>query len=152
MISKGFTCKTLCGKNSYEKEELMQSNRSTYRGSPKTGYYGHSQKQVFHLGSLEIDSAKGSVFFRGSPVLLDEKEYGIILLFATHPGTPLPWEYFHNALWNHPDPQGEQLVFQCVKHLRDVLHLGETEESWKIISVQTDRGAGYCFVPPSSFP
>lgn len=129
----------------------MRPNRSANKAFQKAGCHVHYSKQVFHLGSLEIDSAKGSVFFRGTPVLLDEKEYGIILLFATHPGMPLPWEYFHNALWNHPDPQGERLVFQCVKHLRDVLHMGETEESWKIISVQTDRGAGYRFDPPSSF-
>ena len=103
-------------------------------------------KRKFRLGELEIDSAKRTVTQNGEDIILDEKEYGILLFLVYYRGQTLPWDFFYNVLWNHPTLGKAQEVIDRISHLQNIL-LKVQPTTYHITLVDTDRGVGFCFEP-----
>ena len=109
--------------------------------SPKH-YPGYDFPKIICLGTVKLDRVKREVYLLTRVLPLESKEYGILELLATHINQALPWDYFHNVLWNHPDPNGQCEIVRRVTHLCQLLKWSESSVPCRVSFVSTPRGLG----------
>lgn len=103
-------------------------------------------KGIYEYGSLKIDQPKHEVSVSGHLIELDQRDFNILCLLISHSNEALPCDYFHNALWPHPDLEhGEQEVTSCIQRLQEKLRMEQLGLPCQIKCVDTPRGKGYCF-------
>ena len=96
-------------------------------------------------GALSIDHVQRLVLCRGLPVRLTPLEFRLIDAFTRHPGQVLSAEQLIEHCWGHEAGVSRDQVKPYVSYLRR--KLGERADGWQLI--ETVRGFGYRYVPPS---
>jgi DNA-binding response OmpR family regulator len=96
-------------------------------------------------GALSIDHAQRLVLCRGLPVRLTPLEFRLIDAFTRHPGQVLSVDQLVELVWGHSAGVSFDQVKLYVSYLRK--KLGERADGWQ--PIETVRGFGYRYVPPS---
>jgi len=89
-------------------------------------------------GALTIHLLSGQAFVNGVDMLLTQKEYALLLLFARHEGRSISAEYLYEKVWGQLMNRDANAIRNQVSNLRKKL----TGSGYTIAST---RGEGYCF-------
>lgn len=101
-------------------------------------------KEMYCLGPLAIDISAEVATLDGNILPLSHQELSILTLLITHPTEVLPWEFLHNAVWNHPNPQhGLEEVTAAIDSLREKVILATADSPFVLTKQETARGLGY---------
>lgn len=90
------------------------------------------------LGALELDIIASMALLSGRDLILTQKEFALLSLFAQNEGTVLSAEYLYQKVWKAPLVEDTQAVRASVSRLRAKL----TGSGYTITSL---RNEGYCF-------
>ncbi len=104
------------------------------RCAPKTAE--SENKKVLTFGKISLDKEKHTVSANNTPVELTYKEFEILKLFLTHPGTVFTRDSLFNSVWGEDWCGETRTVDMHIKTLRK--KLGECGEA-----IETVRGVGY---------
>jgi DNA-binding response OmpR family regulator len=124
----------------FGRQELLARIEALLRRTPQS-----SQAENYDDGVLAIDYASRSVVFRGLPVRLTPLEFRLLAAFARHAGQVLSADQLMEQGWGHAAGVSRDQVKLYVSYLRR--KLGEAPDGSQ--PIQTVRGFGYRYVPPS---
>lgn len=124
----------------FGRQELLMRIEALLRRAPEPTHLEH-----YEDGALSIDHAQRLVLCRGLPVRLTPLEFRLIDAFTRHPGQVLSAEQLIEHCWGHEAGVSRDQVKLYVSYLRR--KLGERADGWQ--SIETVRGFGYRYVPPS---
>jgi two-component system KDP operon response regulator KdpE len=105
----------------------------------------HVTEPVVEVGDLRIDLEKRAVTVRGAPVQLTPHEYGMLALFARHPGKLLTHRTILQEVWGPGYGRESNYLHVYVSQLRRKIEPDPTRPRYLI----TEQGAGYRLVEPS---
>lgn len=98
------------------------------------------------VGRLTLDTAQMSVFKDGTPLELTQREYEIIKLMASAPGTVFSRESLLESVWNYEGYVGDvRAVDVAVRRLREKLEDDPADPRFLV----TRRGLGYYLAEPT---
>jgi two-component system OmpR family response regulator len=97
-----------------------------------------SEKLAVTVGDVRIDSAALAVTVAGHPLPMSPKEFALLRLLATHPGTTVSRSRILEEVWGSSENIDPNIVDQYVSYLRRKLDPGATA-----VRITTVRGAGY---------
>jgi DNA-binding response OmpR family regulator len=89
-------------------------------------------------GPLKLDVIATQAFLRGADLLLTQKEFAVLLLFAQHEGRALSAEYLYEKAWGQSMEKDSQALRKTIYNLRRKIE----NSGWRI---QWTRDEGYCF-------
>jgi len=93
---------------------------------------------VLQKGTLKISVTSGQAFINGKDMLLAQKEFNLLSLFAQHEGRTMTAEYLYEKVWGQPMGDNANAVKVMVSRLRKKLEgSGYT--------VTAEYGEGYRF-------
>lgn len=87
---------------------------------------------------LSLDVAAGTAALDGADLLLTQKEFALLLLFAQNEGRFIRAEYLYEKVWNQPMAGDSQVFRKTLHNLRRKIEGGGWQVEWS-------RGEGYCF-------
>lgn len=125
-----------CVPKPYRPEQLLPLLVATRNG-------GHGSSAI-ERGVLRLDPAAVTVHMRGRPVHLPLREFQLLHLLMSRPGTVLRREVIYRLIWGSESASTNTLAVH-VKRLR--ARLGDNQDAPQII--QTVRGVGYRFINPT---
>jgi DNA-binding response OmpR family regulator len=96
-------------------------------------------------GAISIDYGTRLVLCRGLPIRLTPLEFRVLGAFARHPGRVLSAEQLIEHCWGHEAGVSRDQVKLYVSYVRK--KLGQSSNGWQ--PIETVRGFGYRYVPPS---
>jgi two-component system KDP operon response regulator KdpE len=124
----------------FSMEELMARTRAALRRASG----GASPDPVRRIGDLQIDLVRREVTRGGERLRLSPREYVLLQLFVTNPGTLLTHRWLLARAWG-PGRQTEvDSLRHAVRALR--LRLGDTAAAPRLIT--TEPGLGYRWIGP----
>lgn len=91
------------------------------------------------IGDLVLDSDSRQVTMRGKPVHLTTSEYGVLQLFARHPGKVYSRTEILTALWDEAPVGDERAIDVHIHNMREKLELDPRNPEY----ILTVRGFGY---------
>ena len=94
--------------------------------------------ETLNAGALSLSVPSGQAFFNGEDMLLTQKEFALLLLFAQHENRVLEAEYLYEKIWGHPMNDDAGAVRYHISRLRKKL----TDSGYTIAS---EYGGGYQF-------
>jgi DNA-binding response OmpR family regulator len=124
----------------FGRQELLMRIEALLRRAPEPTHL-----ERYEDGALSIDHAQRLVLCRGLPVRLTPLEFRLIDAFTRHPGQVLSVDQLVELVWGHSAGVSFDQVKLYVSYLRK--KLGERADGWQ--PIETVRGFGYRYVPPS---
>jgi len=94
--------------------------------------------EMITKGALALEPLAGQAFWNGKDLLLSQKEFSILLLFAQNEGRTMSAEYIYEKVWKAPLGSDKNSFQVLVSNLRKKI-----EKSG--YSITTQRGQGYTF-------
>ena len=125
----------------FSRQELLARIEALLRRAPEP-----TRLETYDDGVISIDYAKRLVMCRGLPVRLTPLEFRVLDAFARHPGQVLSAEQLIEHCWGHEAGVSRDQVKLYVSYVRR--KLGHESDGWQ--PIETVRGFGYRYVPPSS--
>jgi DNA-binding response OmpR family regulator len=125
----------------FGRQELLARIEALLRRAPEATHLEH-----YDDGAISIDYARHLVMSRGLPVRLTPLEFRLLDAFARHPGQVLSADQLIEHCWGHEAGVSLDQVKLYVSYLRK--KLGQDTDGWQ--PIETVRGFGYRYVPPSS--
>ena len=125
----------------FGRQELLARIEALLRRSREPTHLEH-----YDDGAISIDYARRLVMCRGLPVRLTPLEFRLLDAFARHPGQVLSAEQLIEQCWGHGAGVSRDQVKLYVSYVRK--KLGHDAVGWQ--PIETVRGFGYRYVPPSS--
>jgi DNA-binding response OmpR family regulator len=125
----------------FGRQELLMRIEALRRRAPEP-----THQERYEDAALSIDHAQRLVLCRGLPVQLTPLEFRLLDAFTRHPGQVLSAEQLIEHCWGHEAGASRDQVKLYVSHLRR--KLGETAGGFH--PIETVRGFGYRYVPPSA--
>jgi len=95
---------------------------------------------ILEKGALKLDILAGQAFIRGEDILLAQKEFSLLLLFAQNEGKMMGVEYIYEKIWNAPIGNDKTALQNRVSAIRKKL-----EDKNFDYTVRSIYGKGYCF-------
>lgn len=95
---------------------------------------------VLSWGALQLDTCRCEVTFRGKPIHLTAKEYGLLELFLRYKHEMLDLETIMESLWSSVEYPAEATIRSHIRHLRHKLKLAGLPDNL----ITTLKGRGYC--------
>ena len=99
-----------------------------------------ASKAVFEIGTLSVDTVKGTVSKNGEEIFLSALEYRLLLVFLNHKGEVLSRNRLLEEIW---DIAGEfvndNTLTVYIKRLREKIE----ENPQEPVLIKTARGLGY---------
>jgi DNA-binding response OmpR family regulator len=93
---------------------------------------------VVTKGRLSLDVTANTAALDGADLLLTQKEFALLLIFAQNDGRFISAEYLYEKIWKAPLSNSSDALKSSIKRLR-----GKIEDSgWQI---EWSRGEGYIF-------
>ena len=95
---------------------------------------------IVEKGSLRLDVLAGQAYINGEDLLLAQKEFSLLLLFAQNEGKEMSSEYIYEKIWNAPignDRSALQIRISAVRKKLEAQSFDYT--------VRSIYGKGYCF-------
>jgi len=124
----------------FGRQELLARVEALLRRAPTTTQVDH-----YDDGAISIDHARRLVLCRGLPVQLTPLEFRLLDAFTRHPGQVLSAEQLIEHCWGHEAGVSRDQVKLYVSYVRK--KLGQASDGWQ--PIETVRGFGYRYVPPS---
>jgi DNA-binding response OmpR family regulator len=124
----------------FGRQELLARVEALLRRAPTT-----TQVDLYDDGAISIDHARRLVLCRGLPVQLTPLEFRLLDAFTRHPGQVLSAEQLIEHCWGHEAGVSRDQVKLYVSYVRK--KLGQASDGWQ--PIETVRGFGYRYVPPS---
>ena len=124
----------------FGRQELLARIEALLRRAPEATHLEH-----YDDGAISIDYARHLVMSRGLPVRLTPLEFRLLDAFARHPGQVLSADQLIEHCWGHQAGVSRDQVKLYVSYLRK--KLGQAAEGFE--PIETVRGFGYRYVPPS---
>jgi len=124
----------------FGRQELLARIEALLRRAPEATHLEH-----YDDGAISIDYARHLVMSRGLPVRLTPLEFRLLDAFARHPGQVLSADQLIEHCWGHEAGVSLDQVKLYVSYLRK--KLGQDADGWQ--PIETVRGFGYRYVPPS---
>jgi DNA-binding response OmpR family regulator len=90
------------------------------------------------LGALELDIAANQAFLNGEDILLTQKEFALLLLFAQNENKTMGADELYEMVWRRPMNDDNSAVKNAVSRLRKKL-------AGSAYSIESSRRSGYCF-------
>ena len=100
--------------------------------------------EVITKGILTLNPVAVQAFISGSDLLLQPKEFSLLLLFAQNEGETMSAEYIYEKVWKAPLVEGRNSLEKAVSRLRKSIALSGYD-------ITTRRGQGYIFSPKEIF-
>ena len=125
----------------FGRQELLARIEALLRRAPEPTHLEH-----YDDGAISIDYARRLVMSRGLPVSLTPLEFRLLDAFARHPGQVLSADQLIEQCWGHEAGVSRDQVKLYVSYVRK--KLGQDSDDWQ--PIETVRGFGYRYVPPSS--
>ena len=125
----------------FGRQELLARIEALLRRAPEPTHLEH-----YDDGAISIDYARRLVMSRGLPVSLTPLEFRLLDTFARHPGQVLSADQLIEQCWGHEAGVSRNQVKLYVSYVRK--KLGQDSDGWQ--PIETVRGFGYRYVPPSS--
>jgi len=94
--------------------------------------------EMITKGALTLEPLAGQAFWSGKDLLLSQKEFSLLLLFAQNEGKTMSAEYIYEKVWKAPFINDKRALEIALSTLRKKI-----EESG--CSIITQRGQGYVF-------
>lgn len=95
---------------------------------------------ILSWGALQLDTCSCEVTFKGEPIHLTAKEYGLLELFLRYNYEVLDLEMIMENLWSSVEYPAEATIRSHLRHLRRKLKLAGLPEDF----ITTLKGRGYC--------
>jgi len=89
-------------------------------------------------GPLKLDIAAAAAFFNGTDMMLTQKEFALLLIFAQNEGHFISAEYLYEKIWKAPLGDSSGALRSSIKRLRRKIE----GSGW---SIEWLRDEGYCF-------
>jgi DNA-binding response OmpR family regulator len=124
----------------FGRQELLARIEALLRRAPHP-----SHLEYYDDGALSIDFAQRHVVCRGLPLGLTPLEFRLLATFVGNPGQVLSADQLVEHVWGHAGGVSRDQVKLYVSYLRK--KLGQEAEGFE--PIQTVRGFGYRYVPPS---
>ncbi|TML72788.1 MAG: response regulator transcription factor [Actinobacteria bacterium] len=124
----------------FGRQELLARIEALLRRTPEPTHLEH-----YDDGAISIDYGRRLVICRGLPVSLTPLEFRLLDAFTRHPGQVLSAEQLIEHCWGHQAGVSRDQVKLYVSYLRK--KLGQAAEGFE--PIETVRGFGYRYVPPS---
>jgi DNA-binding response OmpR family regulator len=125
----------------FGRQELLARIEALLRRAPEATHLEH-----YDDGAISIDYARRLVMCRGLPVRLTPLEFRLLDALARHPRQVLSAEQLIEQCWGHEAGVSRDQVKLYVSYVRK--KLGQDAGGWQ--PIETVRGFGYRYVPPSS--
>jgi DNA-binding response OmpR family regulator len=125
----------------FGRQELLARIEALLRRAPEATHLEH-----YDDGAISIDYARRLVMCRGLPVRLTPLEFRLLDALARHPRQVLSAEQLIERCWGHEAGVSRDQVKLYVSYVRK--KLGQDAGGWQ--PIETVRGFGYRYVPPSS--
>jgi DNA-binding response OmpR family regulator len=125
----------------FGRQELLARIEALLRRAPEPTHLEH-----YDDGAISIDYARRLVMSRGLPVQLTPLEFRLLDALARHPGQVLSADQLIEHCWGHEAGVSRDQVKLYVSYVRK--KLGQNADGWQ--PIETVRGFGYRYVPPSS--
>ena len=87
---------------------------------------------------LTLDVAAGVALLDGTDLLLNKKEFALLLIFVQNPERYLDGEYLYEKVWKAPMAGSSNALKNTITRLRTKIE----NSGWRI---DWERGKGYCF-------
>ena len=121
--------------------ELLARIEALLRRAPESTHHDYYEDEA-----LSIDYGRRQVVCRGLPVRLTPLEFRLLVTLVRHAGHVLSADQLIEHVWGHADGVSRDQVKLYVSYLRK--KLGQQAEGFK--PIETVRGFGYRYVPPSA--
>jgi DNA-binding response OmpR family regulator len=125
----------------FGRQELLARIAALLRRVPEPTHNEHYEDEA-----LSIDYGRRHVMCRGLPVRLTPLEFRLLGALVGHPGQVFSAEQLVEHVWGHAGGVSRDQVKLYVSYLRK--KLGQEAEGFE--PIETVRGFGYRYVPPSS--
>jgi DNA-binding response OmpR family regulator len=125
----------------FGRQELLVRIEALLRRAPEPTHL-----EGYEDDALSIDYAQRLVLCRGLPVHLTPLEFRLLAAFTRHAGQVLSAEQLIEHCWGHEAGVSRDQVKLYVSHLRK--KLGQRSNGFR--PIETVRGFGYRYVPPSA--
>ena len=125
----------------FGRQELLARIEALLRRTPQSTHVQH-----YDDGSLSIDYGQRLVLARGLPVRLTPLEFRLLVTFVEYPGQVLSADQLVEQVWGHAAGVSRDQVKLYVSYLRR--KLGQVTDGFE--PIQTVRGFGYRYVPPTT--
>jgi DNA-binding response OmpR family regulator len=125
----------------FGRQELLARVGALLRRAPDLTHLDH-----YDDGALSIDYGRRLVMCRGLPVRVTPLEFRLLVTLVEHAGQVLSADQLIEHVWGHADGVSRDQVKLYVSYLRK--KLGQEAEGFE--PIETVRGFGYRYVPPSS--
>jgi DNA-binding response OmpR family regulator len=94
--------------------------------------------ETYTVGSLRFEISPMMAYINGEDMLLTQKDFAALLLFAQHENRVMGAEYIYEKVWGHTMAENDSAVRAAISRLRQKL-----ENSGYTITAK--RNEGYCF-------
>ena len=94
--------------------------------------------EVIQKGPLKLDIVSGQASLNGRDLLLTQKEFALLLIFAQNEGCYIESEYLYEKVWNMPMSGDSQAIRKTVSNLRGKIN----GSGWTIVWA---KGEGWRF-------
>ena len=122
----------------FDLEELLARMRALTRRSDQPW------SSKMESGDLKVDLRSRRVWRGDRRMELSSREFALLEYFMRHPGQVLSRQQILSAVWDYAFDPGSNVVDVYVRYLRSKLDRGGEPSV-----IETVRGAGYRFEPPS---
>jgi DNA-binding response OmpR family regulator len=122
----------------FRMDELVLRVASAVMMIEKKSKKQQSPPSVLTVGSLTMDLIAQRAYVGGTDLLLQPREFALLLLFVQKKGETLNADYLYEKVWGQPLNDNKGALEQRVSQLRkNIINSGYT--------IYTQRGKGYCF-------
>lgn len=97
------------------------------------------QTQVLSYGDLKLDKGSCTAYVSGQPVILNAKEYKLLLHFMESPEKVFTKKQLYAAAWDHDYYFDDNTIMVHISHLRNKIEADPQNPSY----IMTVRGIGY---------
>jgi DNA-binding response OmpR family regulator len=125
----------------FGRQELLARIEALLRRAPDATHLDR-----YDDGALSIDYGRRLVMCRGLPLRLTPLEFRLLAALVEQAGQVLSVDQLIEHVWGHPEGVSRDQVKLYVSYLRK--KLGQEAEGFE--PIETVRGFGYRYVPPSS--
>jgi DNA-binding response OmpR family regulator len=125
----------------FGRRELLARIEALLRRAPGSTHLDH-----YDDGALRIEYGQRHVVCRGLPIRLTPLEFRLLATFVGNAGQVLSTDQLVEHVWGHAGGVSRDQVKLYVSYLRK--KLGQQENGFE--PIQTVRGFGYRYVPPSA--
>jgi len=123
----------------FSPRELSARVRAILRRTSASAGSADDAPPVIETGSLRIDTGRMQASIEGNQVPLSRYEFGLLKVFAEHPGRVYTRDQLMDLVWDEPEASLDRTVDAHIKSLRAKLR----EVSPDLDAIVTHRGIGY---------